>query len=180
MGAVDRDAWTVLQRGGDLPDLAAFTGPAPAWHADAACRGHRTALWFPERGEPAAPARQVCRACPVALDCLLAAFTSDEAGTWGGVVERRRLDVRRARQRRLRQRAAANRGKPGEGCSDSELDAGAAPGGTGVAPCTGLAVRAEYVSVTGRQRAQERPPTGPVVQSTTGRARSAPRATQAA
>ncbi len=143
---MDRDAWTVLQRGGDLPDLAAFTGPAPAWHADAACRGHRTALWFPERGEPAAPGRQVCHACPVALDCLLAAFTRDEAGMWGGVAERRRLDVRRARQRRLRQRAAAT----------------------------------IYASVTGRQRAQERPPTGPVVQSTTGRARSAPRATQAA
>lgn len=43
------------------------------------------ALFFPERGDDAHLARQVCAACPVAEDCLLDALSRhEEFGVWGG------------------------------------------------------------------------------------------------
>ena len=72
----------------------------PAWQADAACRGQGPARWFPGRGEPLDPAREVCAGCAVAAEC--ASFAVDAGpllvGIWAGTSSRAR--------RRLRDEAA--------------------------------------------------------------------------
>lgn len=69
----------------------------PAWMADALCREHPEVRFFPERGEPTAPAKAICRDCLVRQECE--AFGRDEAhGIWGGLSNRER---RRLRGQRL-------------------------------------------------------------------------------
>jgi WhiB family redox-sensing transcriptional regulator len=83
----------------DLFDVAAWVRSiAPAWTADAACRGADTALFFPEYGGSAAPAKAICAECPVRLQCL--EFAIDQhfnAGIWGGSTRDERRRLRRLR-----------------------------------------------------------------------------------
>jgi hypothetical protein len=61
---------------------------------DALCRERPGVNFFPPRGEPAAPAKAVCRQCLVREECLKAAPAEPEtAGVWGGTsrLERRAL-----------------------------------------------------------------------------------------
>lgn len=65
-----------------------------SWWTLANCLGIDTNLFFPERGNPVAEAKQVCRGCMVRKDCLEYALTNAEVfGVWGGLSgqERRRL-----------------------------------------------------------------------------------------
>lgn len=85
---------------GDLVDashLLAELVHRPAWQADAACRGLGTSKWFPGRGEPLDPAREVCAGCPVSVEC--AAFAVDAGpllvGVWSGLSDRGRRQLRR-------------------------------------------------------------------------------------
>jgi WhiB family redox-sensing transcriptional regulator len=87
-------------------------GPSPScWRDRAACRGTDPGLFFPERGEPADPARQVCARCPVRQPCLACALDNGIThGVWGGLTERERRVLRAPRQRasrRERDRAIA-------------------------------------------------------------------------
>jgi WhiB family redox-sensing transcriptional regulator len=65
----------------------------PAWHLEANCRGADQRLFFPEQGEPLAPARAICAACPVATECLASALEADMPGVWAGTSlgERRKM-----------------------------------------------------------------------------------------
>jgi hypothetical protein len=64
---------------------------AARWRELAACRGTDLEVFFPERGESAGPARQVCAACPVRQPCLDYAITNRIThGIWGGLTERER------------------------------------------------------------------------------------------
>ncbi len=68
---------------------------AARWRELAACRGVHLEVFFPERGESAGPARQVCAACPVRQPCLDYAITNRIAdGIWGGLTERDRRALR--------------------------------------------------------------------------------------
>ena len=68
---------------------------AARWRQLAACRGTDLEVFFPERGESAGPARQVCAACPVREPCLDYAITNRIAyGIWGGLTERERRALR--------------------------------------------------------------------------------------
>jgi WhiB family transcriptional regulator, redox-sensing transcriptional regulator len=83
---------------GDCPDALRVEQFRPAWHADAACRGRGTAVFFPGRGQntACANAKAVCAGCPVRDECLDAALTHGElAGIWGGTSERERRRLRR-------------------------------------------------------------------------------------
>ena len=52
-------------------------------------------MFFPERGESAEPARQVCAACPVRQPCLDYAISNRIThGIWGGLTERERRALR--------------------------------------------------------------------------------------
>lgn len=68
------------------------------WRDYAACLGMDPDLFFPERGESVAAAKEVCQDCPVRLTCLQYALDNNEKfGIWGGVSERERRRIRRAR-----------------------------------------------------------------------------------
>lgn len=57
-------------------------GFRPAWHNDAACRGHSDLFFTVESTR----ARQLCKECPVRAECLRWALDHDEPrGVWGGL-----------------------------------------------------------------------------------------------
>jgi WhiB family redox-sensing transcriptional regulator len=70
----------------------------PAWQTLAACRGMGPDRFFPELGESAAPARDICAGCGVLTECLEYAMASESgaAGIWAGTSERGRRQLRRA------------------------------------------------------------------------------------
>lgn len=71
------------------------------WRHHAACRRHDPELFFPVgdgelAAEQAERARDVCRGCPVASECLdWALRTGQDYGVWGGMTEQERRDLRR-------------------------------------------------------------------------------------
>jgi WhiB family redox-sensing transcriptional regulator len=84
-------ARTVTARPPRHRSLVAPARFAARWRELAACRGTDLEVFFPERGESAGPARQVCAACPVRQPCLDYAITNQIThGIWGGLTERER------------------------------------------------------------------------------------------
>ncbi|HKX75309.1 MAG TPA: WhiB family transcriptional regulator [Acidimicrobiia bacterium] len=69
-----------------------------AWQDYANCRGADADLFFPERGASTRKAKAICNACEVKDQCLDYAIVNGEKfGIWGGMSERERRRVRRAR-----------------------------------------------------------------------------------
>jgi WhiB family transcriptional regulator, redox-sensing transcriptional regulator len=96
---VDTDDETPWARGDpagpDLPSLLELVAAArPRWHRRAACRGADPAVFYPGRGEPLGPARELCAGCPVRADCLEAG-QRERYGVWAGMSERERRRARR-------------------------------------------------------------------------------------
>lgn len=69
------------------------------WWDRGNCRGLNPDLFFPVRGEDQTAAKAVCAGCEVRQDCL-AEGLDEHFGIWGGVSERERRVMRRARARR--------------------------------------------------------------------------------
>lgn len=70
-----------------------------AWREQAACRGMGPALFFPERGHSAAPAKRVCATCPVWRECLEYALAHhDRLSIAGGLSEKQRREILRRRR----------------------------------------------------------------------------------
>src|SRR6185312_15641597 len=89
-GAGDR-ARTVTGRLPRYRNLAAPARFAARWRQQAACCGTDLDVFFPERGQTAEPARQVCARCPVRQACLEYALSNRITyGIWGGLTERER------------------------------------------------------------------------------------------
>jgi WhiB family redox-sensing transcriptional regulator len=77
------------------------------WQARSNCMGVDPDLFFPERGASTREAKEVCRGCVVREDCLEYALDNGEKfGIWGGMSERERRRLRRARA--LERRAQAS------------------------------------------------------------------------
>ena len=71
---------------------------ARSWQDQANCLGVDPDLFFPERGASTREAKEVCRGCVVREECLEYALSNGEKfGIWGGMSERERRRVRRAR-----------------------------------------------------------------------------------
>jgi WhiB family redox-sensing transcriptional regulator len=69
-----------------------------SWMDQAKCRGVSPDSFYPERGEPTAPAKAICMGCVVRLECLeLALVNGEKHGIWGGLSERERRRIRRTR-----------------------------------------------------------------------------------
>lgn len=67
------------------------------WQDFGACRGVDPSLFFPEKGESASEAKEVCKGCIVREYCLEYAMVNGEKhGIWGGLSERERRRLRRA------------------------------------------------------------------------------------
>jgi WhiB family transcriptional regulator, redox-sensing transcriptional regulator len=79
---------------GRLPRYRNQTAPArfaARWRQQAACHGTDLNLFYPERGQSAGPARQVCARCPVRQPCLEYALSNRiTSGIWGGLTQRER------------------------------------------------------------------------------------------
>ena len=76
------------------------------WMDDALCRGVNARLFYPGQGETDVvnEAKAVCAECPVKDACLEYALANGEKfGIWGGLSERERRAIRRARWRELHQ-----------------------------------------------------------------------------
>lgn len=69
----------------------------PSWHARAACRGQGIGKWFPTKGQPAAPAVEVCESCPVRTECRAYALEvgPELDGVWAGTTPMSRRALRR-------------------------------------------------------------------------------------
>jgi len=88
----------------DLVSLL-YGGQERSWQGQANCMGVDPDLFFPERGASTREAKEVCRGCVVREDCLEYALANGEKfGIWGGMSERERRRLRRARA--MQRRAA--------------------------------------------------------------------------
>ncbi len=70
---------------------------SPAWHLDAACRGHAEISWFPERlPADSTLARAICSRCPVGVDrrAWARAQGPELIGVWGGLGQSERRQAR--------------------------------------------------------------------------------------
>jgi WhiB family redox-sensing transcriptional regulator len=67
-----------------------------SWRDAGLCAEVDPELFFPEKGGTAAPAKRVCRSCPVRAECLDYALGRDvQHGVWGGLSERERRRLKR-------------------------------------------------------------------------------------
>lgn len=90
--AIDR----AKKKAGELPVAVATLLPlTPAWMKSAPCASVDPAIFFPEKGESAKPAKSVCRRCPYTAPCLTWAVVHKERGVWGGTteIERQGMDL---------------------------------------------------------------------------------------
>lgn len=68
------------------------------WHTSAPCASADPDAWFPEKGEHAAAAKAICRACPYRQLCLEEAIAwGPDSGVWG---EKTVNEIHRIRQER--------------------------------------------------------------------------------
>ncbi len=80
-----------------------------SWQLRANCLGVDPDLFFPERGASTREAKEVCRGCVVRDECLEYALANGEKfGIWGGMSERERRRIRRARALSRRSGGAAS------------------------------------------------------------------------
>ena len=83
----------------------------PSWMDNANCRGHNTNLFFPERGDEVAAAKQVCEPCPVKAECLAYALAiPGTSGIWGGTSGRERRQMKAGKPRQPRRQHGTETG----------------------------------------------------------------------
>ncbi len=71
---------------------------AMPWWDRASCSGVDPDVFFPQRGVSTRPAKELCKCCEVRSQCLEYALqTGERFGIWGGLSERERRNVRKAR-----------------------------------------------------------------------------------
>jgi len=69
-----------------------------SWQTDALCAQTDPEAFFPEKGGSTRDAKKICTTCEVKSQCLDYALANDERfGIWGGLSERERRRLRRAR-----------------------------------------------------------------------------------
>jgi WhiB family redox-sensing transcriptional regulator len=81
-----------------IHDILNWATNIPAWMDDADCANSFPETWFSLASEDVAQAKRVCAECPVRLKCLsFAVETNQAAGTWGGLTETERAEMRKNR-----------------------------------------------------------------------------------
>jgi WhiB family redox-sensing transcriptional regulator len=96
-----------IAREGSINVLHATETGETSWQDYSNCLGVDPDLFFPERGASTREAKEVCRGCVVREECLEFALANGEKfGIWGGMSERERRRIRRARA--IAPRAAAS------------------------------------------------------------------------
>ena len=78
-----------------------------SWQERSLCAQTDPEAFFPEKGGSTREAKKVCVGCEVRAECLEYALANDERfGIWGGLSERERRRLRRARTQGHRTRIA--------------------------------------------------------------------------
>ncbi len=96
-------AWLMAPEAPPLLTLADLFPPLPPWMADGACRNRPDVTWFPDKGQPAGPAKAVCLSeCPCRAACLAYAMETGAVGIWGGTSDRERQALRKVAGKRRR------------------------------------------------------------------------------
>lgn len=73
------------------------------WVAKAKCVDADPETFYPDKGQPATAAKEVCAGCPVIEECLDYAMANNERfGVWGGLSEPERKKLRGGRRERAR------------------------------------------------------------------------------
>ncbi|MEU1039248.1 WhiB family transcriptional regulator [Streptomyces sp. NPDC005551] len=73
--------------------------PRTAWREQALCAQTGADFFFPEPGSSVREAKRICGMCEMRSACLDYALNNDERfGVWGGLSEKERLGLRRARE----------------------------------------------------------------------------------
>ena len=104
-----------MAKGGEPVDIVTtlYGRQERSWQIQANCMGVDPDLFFPERGASTREAKEVCRGCVVREDCLEYALANGEKfGIWGGMSERERRRLRRARALQRRDRGPAPPSRP--------------------------------------------------------------------
>lgn len=71
----------------------------PEWYPEGLCSQTDPEAFFPEKGGSTREAKKICHGCPVRSKCLdYAIETGERFGIWGGVSERERRKLERARR----------------------------------------------------------------------------------
>lgn len=71
----------------------------PEWTQFGSCVGKDPEWWFPEENKGASKGKQVCKGCPVRVECMVWGF-QEPHGTWGGLTRHERRDMRGAKGRK--------------------------------------------------------------------------------
>ena len=96
-GVVDREG----QAAGDSAHAGVLRSRSVPWESDARCREHPEVNFYPELGDSAGPAKEVCRECLVKRECLVFAMSNRDAyanGVWGGTVPAERRELLRSHE----------------------------------------------------------------------------------
>lgn len=76
--------------------LRAFRPGNTSWMLDALCSQVDPELFFPDKGGNPRPAIEICRRCPVQVECLEYALRNHMGyGIWGGLTSHQRRDIKR-------------------------------------------------------------------------------------
>lgn len=81
-----------------------LTNNKESWRQQGICSQTDPDIWFPGAGQTAQArlAIELCSQCPVRIECLEAALTSEdeEGGIWGGTTMKERKEMRETLARR--------------------------------------------------------------------------------
>lgn len=81
-----------------------LTNNKESWRQQGICSQTDPDIWFPGAGQTtqARLAIELCQQCPVRIECLEAALTSEdeERGIWGGTTTKQRKQIRETLTRR--------------------------------------------------------------------------------
>ena len=89
-----------VERASAVRELFLLDGDAEeaGWQDRALCAQTDPEAFFPEKGGSTRDAKKICTTCEVKSQCLDYALANDERfGIWGGLSERERRRLRRAR-----------------------------------------------------------------------------------
>lgn len=80
-------------------DFESAPPPLGEWRWEAACLDVGPSVFYPPSGQRPVEAQVLCSGCGVRVECLEYALTNNQHwGVWGGLTERQRFAVKRARR----------------------------------------------------------------------------------
>lgn len=97
---MSKDSGAALDPADIAREVRAIVSTRPGWQFRARCAQTDPDAFFPPKGGSTTEPKRICLSCPVRAECLEYALVNDERfGIWGGMSERERRHLARARRR---------------------------------------------------------------------------------